>query len=292
VTLRINLVSDLHLDIAGNGLASMPEVDADVIVVAGDAAAPGTEALRRVRALYPDRSRPLVYVPGNHDYYSSFDKHRPELRTTWESQRLLMPDVARELSIALVDDSAVEIKGVLFLGATLWTDMSVRPPYMTHADAVRAAARGMSDYRVIKVGAGRSRDRLAPGQTVDAHKASFKFLERTLAERPADQDAVVVTHMAPSRRSLLGWDPEYPQRTRDLDWCYASNCEALMTGDAAPSLWLHGHIHANRDYVVGDTRVVANPRGYPGLPGTRENPSFDPALIVELEPRLTHGMRM
>jgi predicted phosphodiesterase len=91
VTLRINLVSDLHLDIAGNAVASMPEVDADVTVVAGDAASPGTEALRLVRALYPDRSRPLVYVPGNHDFYSHFDKHRPELRTTWEGQRLLMP---------------------------------------------------------------------------------------------------------------------------------------------------------------------------------------------------------
>lgn len=290
--MRIHLVSDLHADIEGNALASMPAVDADVTVVAGDAAAPGTEALRLVRSLYPDRGRPLLYVPGNHDFYSFFDKHRPELRTTWEGQRLLMSEVARELSITLLDDSVVEIKGVLFLGATLWTDLSVRPPYMTHAEAVRAAARGMNDYRCIKVGAGRSRDRLAPGQTVDAHKVSFKFIERILAERPTDQDAVVITHMAPSRRSLLGWDPEHPERTRDLDWCYSSNCEALMTGHAAPSLWLHGHIHANRDYVVGNTRVVANPRGYPGPPGTRENPSFDPALVVELEPRLTLGMRM
>jgi hypothetical protein len=138
---------------------------------------------------------------------------------------------------------------------------------MTHTEAVRAAARGMNDYRAIKVGAGRSRDKLAPGQTV-------------------------VTHMAPSRRSLLEWDPEHPERTRDLDWCYASNCEALMTGDAAPSLWLHGHIHTNRNYVVGHTRVVANPRGYPGLRGTRENPKFDPSLVVELEPRLAFGMRV
>jgi hypothetical protein len=82
-----------------------------------------------VRALYPNRSRALVYVPGNRDFYSHFDKHRPELRTTWEGQRLLMPEVARELSITLLDDSAVEIEGILFLGATLWTDMTVRLPY-------------------------------------------------------------------------------------------------------------------------------------------------------------------
>jgi Icc-related predicted phosphoesterase len=270
----------------------MAEVDADVTVVAGDAAAPGSVALRLVRKLYPDRSRALIYIAGNHDFYSHFDKHKPELRTTWEQQRTLMQTVAEELGIIFLDDSSVEIDNVLFIGATLWTDMSVRPGYMTHAEAVRAAARGMNDYRAIKTGAGRSRDKLTPGATVDAHKTSVRFIERALSNRQDDMDAVVVTHHAPSRRSLLGWDPEHPERTRDMDWCYSSNCEALMAGDAAPALWLHGHIHAGRDYTVGNTRVVANPRGYPGSRGARENPNFDPSLVVELEPRIALGMRM
>jgi hypothetical protein len=65
-----------------------------------------------------------------------------------------------------------------------------------------------------------------------------------------------------------------------------------MVGDKAPQLRLHGHIHAGRDYQIGNTRIVANPRGYPGPRGTRENPDFDPALVVELDPALTFGMRM
>lgn len=54
-----------------------------------------------------------------------------------------------------------------------------------------------------------------------------------------------------------------------------------MTGDTAPELWIHGHVHAKQDYRVGDTRVIANPRGYPDRrgPGGRENPHFDPALV-------------
>jgi hypothetical protein len=42
-------------------------------------------------------------------------------------------------------------------------------------------------------------------------------------------------------------------------------------------IWLHGHIHKSSDYVVGTTRILANPHGY-GL----ENPSFNPQLIVEV----------
>jgi Icc-related predicted phosphoesterase len=58
-----------------------------------------------------------------------------------------------------------------------------------------------------------------------------------------------------------------------------------MQDKTAPALWLHGHIHANRDYQVGSTRVVCNPRGYPG-----ENADFDPRFIVELEPRFRLAM--
>ncbi len=116
------------------------------------------------------------------------------------------------------------------------------------------------------------------------------YIEKTLAERPAGQAAVVITHHAPSPRSLL----RYPALT-ELDHCYTSDLERLCVGDAAPSLWLHGHIHSNCDYVVGDTtRVVCNPRGYPDRrhASGRENPDFDPCLVVEVEPRPTRGWRM
>jgi hypothetical protein len=29
-------------------------------------------------------------------------------------------------------------------------------------------------------------------------------------------------------------------------------------------LWVHGHMHNPSDYMIGDTRVVCNPRGYVG----------------------------
>lgn len=282
--IRINLVSDLHVDLARNALDSLPTVDADVTVIAGDAAAPGTEALKAIRKLYPDRSRPLVYVPGNHDFYSFFDKHHPELKTTWEQQHKLMPEVAADLGITLLNNAAVEIDGVLLIGATLWSDFSIRPPYVSFAEAMRTASKMMNDYRAIKAGAGRSKDTLRPGQTIDAHKASVEFITRALAERPADQIAVVVTHHAPSPRSLLRW----PTMT-ELDWCYASDLEYLMQGENAPQIWLHGHIHRNCDFQIGVTRVVANPRGYPII-GGRENPKFDPTLVIEVEPKLLLGL--
>jgi hypothetical protein len=129
--------------------------------------------------------------------------------------------------------------------------------------------------------------------TVAAHRAARRFLQETLATE-FDGDTVVVTHHAPSFRSLYGWDPERPQAFGNLDWCYASDLEYLMTGEGAPRLWIHGHTHASRDYAVGATRVIANPRGYPPelCSKVRENPNFDAGLIVEIEPRPTLTMRI
>jgi len=297
--MRINIVSDLHDDIRGNRISALPAVDADVTVVAGDAMAPGTLALRRIRELYPDRERPLVYVAGNHDFYSEpNDKlvaREPQLRTTYEYQRKQMPRVADELGIILLDDSAVVIDDVRFCGGTLWTDFSARPPHVMFGDAVRAASRGMNDYKLIKTGRGRGRDRLRPGQSIDAHKATARVIESVLAE-PHDGETVVVTHHAPSWRSLSGYSHDANTlQFHELDWCYASDLERLMIGDNAPALWIHGHIHSPRDYVVGKTRIVANPRGYPMnfLPNApRENPAFDPGLVVEIGHDYTPAWRI
>jgi Icc-related predicted phosphoesterase len=47
-----------------------------------------------------------------------------------------------------------------------------------------------------------------------------------------------------------------------------------------PKLWIHGHSHDRCDYLLGTTRVVANPLGYPSEPRSLE--AFDPAFQIEV----------
>jgi Icc-related predicted phosphoesterase len=279
------IISDLHEDIPGNSLKSLPHVDAKVTIVAGDVCAPGSLALRRVRELLPNAQN-LIYVAGNHDYYSFADRKRPFLKTTYEREREQMPRLAEELGITFLDDSWVEIDGMRIIGSTLWTDMSLRPSYMSPQDAQRSAM-AMNDYRVIKREPGGGRDRMTPAQTIEAHARAVEFITDALVSRPAGQDAVVVTHHAPSRRSLRGYDPAFPNRLQDLDFCFASPLEFLMNFDHAPVLWVHGHVHESRNYICGLTQVVSNPRGYP-----YENPDFDPSLVIEIEPRSNLSLKV
>jgi hypothetical protein len=45
---------------------------------------------------------------------------------------------------------------------------------------------------------------------------------------------------------------------------YSSDMDEFIADHPQIRLWTHGHTHHVFDYVVGETRVVCNPRGYAG----------------------------
>jgi Icc-related predicted phosphoesterase len=83
---------------------------------------------------------------------------------------------------------------------------------------------------------------------------------------------VIVTHHAPSPQSI---PPSFQESA--FNPSFASDMTRFITESKA-KLWIHGHIHSHSDYTVGGTRILANPRGYPGESKT----GFDPGLVVEV----------
>jgi Icc-related predicted phosphoesterase len=66
----------------------------------------------------------------------------------------------------------------------------------------------------------------------------------------------------------------------DPTWNAYSNRFEYDIIEAQPNLWLHGHIHSNVDYIIGQTRIVCNPRGYHDINSL--NPDFNPSLTIKL----------
>ena len=255
--LRIQVVSDLHIDVAPAQLDLAP--GADVLVVAGDTCQGVDRGLRWLRAAVPAPT-PIVVVAGNHEHYA----HR--LPEEIAAGRALAP----ELGIAFLEDADTVLGGVRFLGCTLWTDFALRGE-MWRLNDMRAAGQGMNDYRRITMVKLPWR-RLRPHDVWAMHEASRAWLKATLAT-PFDGPTVVVTHHAPSPRSLSRL-----HQPSSLDACYASDLEALVASSGA-ALWIHGHTHHCFDYRLGDTRVLNNGHGYGG-----ENAGiFDPTLVIEVD---------
>lgn len=248
-SMKIHVLSDLHTEL---WRYDPVDLDCDVVVLAGDIGV-GLGALEWINSAYSDK--PVVYVPGNHEYYGH------NLSVIDSLKRQSRPNVY------LLDNDEVEIDGVRFLGSTLWTDFALFGEAEVFF-AQKYAGDNMNDFSVIKSGVAQ----FLPVAATEIHKRSRAWLERMLADRD-DGPTVVVTHHAPSAMSIserFKADPLSP--------AFASRLEPIIE-EFAPALWIHGHTHDAFDYEIYDTRVVCNPRGYPE---EAERYGFDPSLIVEI----------
>lgn len=168
--------------------------------------------------------------------------------------------------VQVLERDAVVIGGTRFLGATMWTDFSATG---NKPLASITAQNMMNDYRQIR--AGEHFRRIKPGDLAAEAQKTRDWLLNKLAE-PFSGPTVVITHHAPLMRSLA----ESPHAGGHLDAAYANEWLDLMSGDRV-ALWVHGHFHTPADYHEAGTRIVCNPRGYPG-----ECTGFDPQLIINL----------
>jgi predicted phosphodiesterase len=249
---RLHVLSDLHLE---HDPFTVPEVDADVVVLAGDVA-PGTAGIEWMRRHLD--GRPILYVAGNHEFYGH------DLPGLTHSLR----EAARGSAINVLENDAVVIDGVRFLGCSLWSDFDFAGAE-NRANTMRVCERLVNDYKQIRSS---DPDRpLRAQDTRDLHVASRAWLVTALAA-PHDGPTVVITHHAP----LVRQRPENPVLAA-VGGAFASDLSELMDGERA-RLWIFGHIHRAVDTEVNGTRVLSNQRGYPHEPVA----GFDPGLVVEV----------
>ncbi len=251
--MKLHILSDLHLEFS---TFETPHTWADVIVLAGDIAI-GDKGVRWARETWPNK--PIVFVPGNHEFYGA---RRPEIMR-------LLRIAGKQTGVHILDEDEIVIDGVRFLGCTLWTDFML----FGEEKKDRAMHDGrifLSDFRVIYEV---EDEKFSAARSIELHEQSLAWLKAKLDEH-FDGKTVVVTHHLPSARSVV-------ERFKDslLSACFASELDYLFGKKIA--LWVHGHTHDNLDYGVNGTRVICNPRGYVTWNG-QENFDFDPGLVIEI----------
>jgi predicted phosphodiesterase len=252
--MKIQLLSDLHLSM--HPLA-VPHTDADVVVIAGDLGRP--QAAMDWAAQFP---QPTLFVAGNHEFYGS------DLQSTLAELR----KCADGTTVRVLEREVWRHAHVRFLGCTLWSDHRLYRSPAEREEGLRQAAMLVRDFSRIEVAPGAA-ERLTPLLAQRLFDDSVAWLEDRFAE-PHPGPTVVVTHFAPSTKSI---HPRFAGSP--INACFVSDLEERILR-WQPSLWLHGHTHDSFDYRIGDTRVLANPRGY-APHGVVENRLFDPTLVID-----------
>lgn len=273
--MKIQLASDLHLEFADVNIKN--DTGADVLILSGDILVaddlrnqpvnlawgdfPDEGYGRAKRAMrYRDffqrvsfQFKHVIYVMGNHEHYhGKFDKSADIIRETIGYLNIH--------NIHLLDRDTVEIDGVHFIGGTMWTDCNKGDALtLYHLETC------MNDFRVIRI-AGENFKKFLPMRTVMEFTKTRDYFKSVIENLPEDAKVVVCSHHAPSHLSIH----EMYKHDTLMNGGYSTDMSAFILDHPRIKVWTHGHMHNNFDYMIGDTRVVCNPHGYPG-----ENNSFD-----------------
>jgi len=274
--MRLWIWSDLHLEMQGIALPALAPDGVDAIVCAGDLAY-ACDVERHAREIVNRYGVPLIFVPGNHEFYSG-----RSLARTKPTDHLVMKEAARasrawRQRLHVLDDDVVEIAGVRFVGGTLWTDFRMDLPNEASLPRrMRSALTQIADFSEIRLGDG---ERLTPQVMLGFHLLTRAFIERQLTI-PFDGRTVVVTHHLPhpdcTPAIYRGWD------TNCLFACGRVAFEDVLKSEAAPALWVCGHTHHAINKHIGRTRIVCNPHGYLSV-RTEWNNGFRPDLVIDTE---------
>jgi hypothetical protein len=134
--MKLLVMSDLHVEFKDFKPNPAAVEECDVVVLAGDIhkaiQAPGW-----ARSAFG--SKPIVMVAGNHEFY----------RGHWDVALEDLRSEAREHGVHFLENDALDISGVRFLGCTLWVDFDyfgadARPRAMARYEAA------LNDCRLIK----------------------------------------------------------------------------------------------------------------------------------------------
>lgn len=251
-------LSDLHVEFRAPGyrlplLEGYDEKDV-VCLLAGDIGTAWTH-LDFVRDLCK-RHRAVVYVPGNHEYYSSHRMDKIERKWSEFSEELG--------NLHFLNPGCLRVDGLLVVGCALWTDLDNFSPL-----AELSAGQYMNDYRHITINDGGVFRKLRTRDTFALNKAHVDYIYAT-----SEPGCLVVTHHAPTFQVKV-----FPFSSRTDFAYYNTALDNFLLSDAAPGTWVFGHTHQATRHVIGNTVVVSNAAGYEGHDLVA---GFNPNLVLEL----------
>lgn len=233
----------------------------------------------------------VCYVFGNHEFYDSLLE---------KPMRKLKEKTAHLDNLFLLENEDVVFKlhdsEMAVIGATFWMDFD---PTMNGSKIEETMSRvgyyhdrfnyEFTDFAKIRHKKGEGYARIRPGVLRSKHLESKKYIfEAASKHKSHGRKVLVLTHHSPSYFSATHFDETcwLQDRFREhvvdgslmrfaaddierlestpFEWGTPMYCsrleEDLLSSDI--DYWGHGHLHASKRYMIGETEIDNNPQGY------------------------------
>jgi predicted phosphohydrolase len=224
--MKIDIWSDIHVDHwRDRWRAYVPVERSKVLICAGDI---GEMCWPRAVDTLKELCKlweEVYYLPGNHDYYESSFAHIDPILLKLENE-ISNLTILRTGQIHKLGDYKL-------IGDTAWVPK--------HNNLIRYP---INDLKLISD--------ILPGM-YNRFSAWRDFLQ---AE--ADPNTIVVTHHLPAEDCIAA-----PFKGDNYNCWFMGDCKDIIL-DKKPKIYIYGHTHHAFDFMLGETRMICNPQGYPG----------------------------
>ena len=257
--MKIRILSDLHLDINNDIPFSLTDKDIFTIIC-GDISGNLNQTIDWIK----NNLHQGIFVEGNHIGYDS--EHSIQYL-----ENMLYKQFPTTAPITYLKDIYKIVDNIVFVGGILWSDFGLygkewKSLYKIYATQL------MNDFKYNYVNLEYQNQEnelnfadLLQNEQIRKLRSSDaeQMFEHTLqnikntCERFPDKKIVVVTHHAPSIKSIP--DIYLTDKTTPA---FASNLEQFILDHPNIKIWCHGHIHTACDYQINQCRIICNPRGY------------------------------
>ena len=292
--MRIGLLSDSHLEEEGSlpsVFGMLPERGAvDVFLVAGDATR-AQWAFELCCLIHDYLACPVLYTPGNHEYYYSHDMQctMSDLDAMWTKE------FAGHPSIHFLQNTHVEIDGISFFGSTWWTNfMGKGVDFMQeaklHADLV-------ADTRYINVRPFSDDEVSRKVSSLNRHSGKMwgaehykAIMGKSFFHKISADDMIALNidcvgaykkwyESTPGKKVLMSHFPMLRelQHAKFLPNPYFVSCNDLLIESMPPDLIAFGHTHYNYMKKLNGALCVSNQYGY-----TSEYTGFQNEMVIEI----------
>lgn len=247
--MKIQLCSDLHLDINKYSFDDVITPSADILILAGDIAEQNDDVYERFISHCNDRFKTVLVISGNHEYYNS------NIKETDECIEFLTKQYKNVHY--LNNKTYVDSENNLYIGTTLWSNIP-----QEHGSFIK---KSINDYHHI--------EDFTTLKSSTLFWDNVFFIEKTLSQSDKYNKIVMISHHSPLLRETSHI------QFRDLKTIYAfgNNLNHLMK---RCDYWFYGHTHYNTNIKYDRCNIISNQLGY--VHTDRVGIPYDKAFTIDI----------
>ena len=268
-TKYLQFVSDLHLEFYSTkkNKDNYPKIEPVVLgksylALIGDIGYPHMSNMTDFLTYHSGKFEHIIWVAGNHEYYSSKKKQY----SMDEIEDKIVKICSQFKNVTFLQQSTLQIGETLFVGCTLWTDVSscgdlsfcmsdYSDIYVPSGRTRYAILTKFNGTRIVKKKFNKYKTQLDPCHIWNINRNMKEWIFQTAQNNP-EKNIIVLTHHAPSTKMLNGLD--------GYTIFYANNLDSEIEKYYNIDYWLSGHTHLSKEEQIGYTQCMSNCMGYTG----------------------------